>query len=128
MPRPDRLMIAMQVAFGAVGVVAGLVTTVIAHRSGLSFAASSTAAGVLELAAGWSLILAGVLWLRSPGRRRFGELLCVGGLTWFIVDWNNPEARWSVLFTVGLVLSTVCPVVIAHAALRGAAPKLHRGE
>jgi signal transduction histidine kinase len=128
MARADRLRIAVQLAVGVTGVVTGIGTIAIARRSGLSFAASSTAAEMLELAAGWALLLAGLLWLGSPARRRFGALLCIAGFAWFVVDWNNPQARSSVLFTAGLVLSAVCPAVVAHAALRAAALRPHRFE
>jgi signal transduction histidine kinase len=128
MARADRLTIGVQLAVGLTGAVAGIGTIAIARRAGLSFAASSTTAEVLDLAAGWALVLAGVLWLGSRARRRFGALLCAAGFAWFVVDWNNPETRSSVLFTAGLVLSTVCPAVVAHAALRDAAPRLYRIE
>jgi signal transduction histidine kinase len=125
MARAGRLTIGVQVAVGVIGAVTGLGTLAIARRAGLSFVASSTPAEVLDVAAGWALVLAGVLWLSNPARRQFGALLCAGGSAWFIVDWNSPQARSSALFTAGLVLSTACPALIAHAALRAAAPKLN---
>jgi signal transduction histidine kinase len=128
MARGERLRLGVQLAIGVAGGVTGVATIVIARRDGLSFASSSTAAELLDLVAGWALVLAGVLWLGSPARRRFGALLCAAGFAWFVVDWNNPEVRSSLLFTAGLVLSTVCPALVAHAALRDAAPKLNRVE
>lgn len=118
-----------QLAIVLSGAVVGMESLAIARSSrGFSPVSYPTASAALELAAGWALLLAGVLALRSVGRRAFGALLCAAGLAWFSTDWNNPEVRSSVLFTGGLVLSTVCPVLVAHAALRNAAPRLHQLE
>jgi signal transduction histidine kinase len=72
---------------------------------------------VLELLAGLALIGAGAAaWRRRP-ISRFGPLLFVAGLAWFVPEWNNPAIGSPPLFTAGLVLGAACPPLVAHAAL-----------
>ena len=81
------------------------------------FAGESDAASALELLAGLALIGAGAAaWRRRP-TSRFGPLLFLAGLAWFVPEWNNPAIGSSALFTVGLVLGAACPPLVAHAAL-----------
>ena len=68
-------------------------------------------------AAGWILLLAALPALRrGVGERRNLGLAAVA-LTWFLAVWNSPGAASAVVFTVGLVLGAVCPVVVAHVVL-----------
>jgi signal transduction histidine kinase len=101
------------------GGVVGIESLSLARRyRGFSFAPTSDLAGAFELAAGWALCLAGALALRNRGRRGFGVILASSGLAWFVGEWDNPGAWSALAFTAGLVFSTVCPVVVAHAVLR----------
>jgi hypothetical protein len=104
MARPERLTVVAALAILLVGVVAGVESLTIARRSpGYSFAATSGLAAALELAAGWALVLAGLIAFRTRGRRAFGGILALAGVAWFLVEWNNPGASLAVVFTAGLV-------------------------
>jgi signal transduction histidine kinase len=87
----------------------------------------------LDLAAGWLLLAAGVAALGRPARRSFGVVVSLASVAWFVAKWNSPDAGSAWMFTAGLVLSTVCPVLVADAALRypnrrpGAAPSAAYG-
>ena len=71
----------------------------------------------LELLAGLALVGAGAAaWRRRP-TSRFGPLLFLAGLAWFVPEWNNPAIGNPALFTAGLVLGAACPPLVAHAAL-----------
>jgi hypothetical protein len=96
MARPERLTVVAALAILLVGVVAGVESLTIARRSpGYSFAATSGLAAALELAAGWALVLAGLIAFRTRGRRAFGGILALAGVAWFLVEWNNPAWQWS---------------------------------
>jgi len=118
----------VRLAVVAAGGVIAAESIAIARRAGLSFASSSTTAEVSELAAGGALIVAGVLASRGRARRQFGGLLVAAAVAWFIVDWNAPEAGSNLMFTAGLLLSALCPALLAHAALRHAALDLQAVE
>jgi signal transduction histidine kinase len=70
-----------------------------------------------ELAAGLALIAAGVAesWRRPASWE--GRLLAGAGIGWFFVEWNNPGLGSAAAFTFGLVVSTLGPPLVAHAAL-----------
>ena len=66
---------------------------------------------------GLALVGAGAAaWRRRP-TSRFGPLLFLAGLAWFVPEWNNPAIGNSALFTAGLVLGAACLPLVAHAAL-----------
>ena len=117
-----RLTRGAQLAVLAVGVATGLATVAVVRRS------YATAETVLGLAAGWLLLAAGVAALARPARRPFGVVVSLASVAWFVAQWNSPDAGSAWMFTAGLVLSTVCPVMVADAVLRypnhrsGAAP------
>jgi signal transduction histidine kinase len=96
----------------------GVASLAIARSSpGGSFAGGSTAAALALLAAGWALVICGVVaWVRRPSSR-FGTLLVAAGSAWFLVEFNNPGVGSPVLFTVGLLGYAACPALVAHAAL-----------
>jgi signal transduction histidine kinase len=106
------------VALGAAGAGFGLLTLAKARSApGGSFGGTSWAGAVAELAAGWSLITAGVAesW-RRPGSRE-GLLLAGAGAGWFFTEWNNPYLGSPAAFTFGLVVSALTAPLVAHAAL-----------
>ena len=105
------------------GVVVGILSLVTArHADSASWAGRQTLPDILFLTAGWALIGSGLrLANKCPGRSA-GRLLTVGGFAWFAADWNNQFTSSSPMFTAGVVLGTVAPVVIGHAALRYAGP------
>jgi signal transduction histidine kinase len=101
----------MALAFGALSLAIARGTP------GNGFAGSSLWTAAAALAAGWALIAVGLIaWARRP-TSRFGLLLAAGGFAWFLLEWNNPGIGSALGFTIGLVLSAVCPPLIAHAAL-----------
>jgi signal transduction histidine kinase len=99
----------------AVGIVAIMVGTT-PGAAGLSLAGASWAGPILELAAGWSLTAVGLESVRR-GRRTFGLSLALAGIAWFLPYLALPHVGSSIAFTVGLVLGSVFPVLIAQALL-----------
>ena len=96
----------------------GFLSLLIAQsHPGATFGGESWAAGVLELVAGWSMIGAGlyVWWGRGEGRS--GLLLALGGMTWFVAEWDNPGIGIGTAFTLGLVAHALAPAFVAHAVL-----------
>jgi signal transduction histidine kinase len=109
---------AVPLALLATGLALGIasVATGRAHP-GWWFAGESDAAPALMLLTGLGLIGAGAGgWQRHPASR-FGPLLWLAGVAWFIPEWNNPEIGSSLAFTAGLVFVAACPPLVAHAAL-----------
>ena len=82
-----------------------------------SIAGTSPYATVAELAAGWALIVSGIAARRRRPASRFGLILAVAGVAWFLVEWPNPASAGSALFSVGLVFHVAYPALIAHAVL-----------
>ena len=95
------------------------VTAIWLARRGPAFATSGTEpyATVAELAAGWALILTGIVASRRRPGSPFGWILAVAGLAWFLVEWPNPASAGSLIFSVGLIFHIAYPALIAHAAL-----------
>lgn len=99
------------------GLGLGMATARIATRSpGYGYASGRMSAAV-ELLAGWSLILAGLLFVVRRPRAAFGPLLASAGFAWFLVEWNSAGVSSSVVFTVGLALYAACPPLVGHALL-----------
>jgi signal transduction histidine kinase len=87
------------------------------HDPGGSFAGASTLGAVAELAAGWGLVSAGLLfWERHRGNR-CGPLVAAAGFAWFLPEWTNPGIGSAVGFTAGLLGVTACAPLVGHAAL-----------
>ena len=82
-----------------------------------SFAGNSTLGGIAELAAGWSLVAAGVLFWERHRKNRFGLLLTAAGFAWFLPEWSNPGVGTALGFTVGLLGFVACAPLLAHAGL-----------
>jgi signal transduction histidine kinase len=82
-----------------------------------SFAGTSPAATVAELAAGWALVVTGIAARRRRPTSPFGWILAVAGLAWFLTEWPNPASAGSLIFSVGLVFHVAYAALIAHAAL-----------
>ena len=84
---------------------------------GYALVDDSVARAVAELGAGLALIAVGAAsWMRRP-ESRFGLLLALAGVAWFLAEWNNPGIGSSLGFTIGLVFYAVAPALVAHAAL-----------
>src|SRR5262245_53118025 len=80
-----------------------------------SFGGPSWQPLAVELAAGWCLMAAGVLAHPRRHGSRFGLALLTAGSAWFVVEFDNPGAGSSVVFTTGLLLHAMCPPLLAHA-------------
>ena len=100
------------------GLVLGALSfALVRGEPGFALVGDSLPRAVVELTAGWALITVGaVSWMRRP-QSRFGALLTLAGVGWFLAEWNNPGIGSSVAFTIGLALYAVAPVLVAHAAL-----------
>jgi signal transduction histidine kinase len=96
----------------------GILALVVAREHPVgSFAGTSTLGGIAELAAGWSLVAAGLLFRARHRTNRFGILLVAAGLAWFLPELSNPRVGVAFGFTVGLVGFVACAPLVAHAAL-----------
>jgi signal transduction histidine kinase len=112
------------VLLGVAGAGFGLLTLAEARSApGGSFAGTSWLGAVAELAAGWSLIAAGVAECLRRAARRAGLLLIAAGIGWFFAEWNN-SGLGSPAFTFGLIVSALAPPLVAHAALAYPAGRL----
>ena len=122
-----RLAVGVRLAVAGLGVATGLLTVGVARRAdGASFVGRSTVADAVLLLAGWSVMAAGLWLVFRPGGRVSGALLTAGGFAWFVGEWNTQLAGSALVFTTGLVWSTVAPVVIAHGLLRYRGRRLDR--
>src|SRR5262249_30765383 len=102
----------------AIGIAFGFASLLEARSApGESFAGTSTLAAVAELAAGWSLIAAGVVESRRRRTHRAGVLLAAAGIGWFFAEWNNPGVGSPAAFTFGLIVYGLAAPLVAHAAL-----------
>ena len=84
---------------------------------GYGLAGTSTLDAVALLAPGWALVACGVAWWVGREEGRFGVLLALAGLAWFVAEWDNPGIESSLAFTAGLSLFAACPALVGHAAL-----------
>ena len=109
--------VASAVVVVATGVAIGAWSVSFASSAaGLSRAATSAATAVLAVAAGWSLLTAGVIgtWrhrdCRGPAPDPRGDGLVRRGV-------SNPGAPAAVVFTIGLLVGAAWPAVVAHAGV-----------
>ena len=106
------------IALVSLAVGLGILTLVVERQHPVnSFGGTSTLAGIAELAAGWSLVAAGLLFRARHRTNRFGILLVAAGLAWFLPELSNPRVGAALGFTVGLVGFVACVPLVAHAAL-----------
>jgi signal transduction histidine kinase len=101
-----------------VGLGFGILTLVTIQRSPQFSLAASVAGGpVVLLAAAWICLLAAAAHL-SWGRKRRGPavLLALAGLSWFVPEWDNPDA-YPTLYAAAIILGAVTPALLLHAAL-----------
>ena len=108
----------VRLALWPAGLAVGLASVWLArHGAGWSLAGDSLERALVELAAGYGLLAAGLLvWARRPDSA-FGPLAVTAAAGWFLAEWNNPDAPWALVFTLGLVLYASAPPLVAHAAL-----------
>ncbi len=128
-PTPLRVILG-QGALLLAGLLAGAESALIASRSpGYSLITSTAWAIALMLLAGWALLIAGMVLLRKAENRSAGVLLGAASSAWFIAQWDSAWARSALVFGAGLVLGSVCPVLVAHAVLRlgGTLDRLDKG-
>jgi signal transduction histidine kinase len=109
---------ALRFAVLAAGLAFGALSLAIARAEpGYWFSGGSAFAGAAELVAGYSLLAVGfVAWAR-PRQTRLGAILAAASFAWFLLEWNNPGAGSSFVFTVGLALYLAAPPLVACAVL-----------
>jgi signal transduction histidine kinase len=100
------------------GLLAGAESALIARRTPGYSVVSSTVAIAMLLLAGWALLAAGIVLLRKFDKRLVGAFLGAASLAWFITQWDSAWAGSALVFGAGLVLGSVCPVLVANAVLR----------
>ena len=108
----------VRLAIWPAGLALGLASVWLArHGSGWSLAGDSLARALVELAAGYGVLAAGLfVWARRRGSM-FGPLAVAAAAGWFLAEWNNPDAPSALVFTAGLALYASAPPLVAHAAL-----------
>ena len=116
-PTSPRIMLT-QGSLLLAGLLAGAESALIARRTPGYSVVSSTVAITLMLLAGWALLAAGVVFLRKVEKRSVGALLGAASLAWFIAQWDSAWAGSELVFGAGLVVGSVCPVLVAHSVLR----------
>ena len=113
-------MLARAIALGsfALALVIGVFTLDVVRESpGYGLAGESALDAVALLLPGWALVACGLgSWLRRPDSR-FGVLVTLAGLAWFLPEWANPDIGSSLSFTIGLCLAAACPPLVGHAVL-----------
>jgi signal transduction histidine kinase len=116
---------AARAATGALLAALGVGTLMLVLRDPYQAAGGGSPVGVSELLLpGWAVAASGLAtWRRRPASRA-GILLVAAGAAWFAVEWTNPGGGWAPLFTAGLVVFAICPVLVAHAALAFPAGRL----
>ena len=101
----------------AAGFALGVGSLLIARdEPGGSLAGDSVAGNLALLGAGWALVACGAAaWTRRP-ESRFGAVLALAGMAWFLAELQNPDVGSSLIFTIGLATYAACPALVAHAA------------
>jgi signal transduction histidine kinase len=84
---------------------------------GGSLAGDSVTGNLALLGAGWALVACGTAASARRRASRFGLLLTMAGIAWFLVEFANPDIGAGVVFTIGLATYAACPALVAHAAL-----------
>jgi PAS domain S-box-containing protein len=100
-------------ALGIPALVAGAVAVAITATS--NHVESPALVSLVELAAGWGFIGAGLFaWARWPGNRT-GRLMVLVGFCWFLTVLNDANDPW--LFTIGAALSSFFIAPFVHVLL-----------
>ncbi len=97
--------------------VYGLAAVTVArhHGNGTTYAGGSGWAAGLELAAGWGLVLVGLLvWQLRPSIPS-GPLAVAAGFAWFAPDWVGWEGGPTLVRSVGMLLAGVWLALLVHA-------------
>jgi signal transduction histidine kinase len=116
------------IAVAAAAVGLGVAVADAARRApGFSLAGDSPARVALGIAAGWTVVAAG-LALHGGGSRAVGRLLAAGGCAWLAAGLATPGARLAPVFTLGIVAVMLAPAPIGWAMLLEAGDRLHRAD
>ena len=100
----------------AVAVVGAVALATARGDPASSFGGGGLVPSVLDASAGACLLVVGLTALGRERERSIGALLVAASAAWFFIDFNNPGAGAAV-FTLGLVLATAAPAVVAHVVL-----------
>lgn len=90
---------------------------VVRHDHGYSPAGPTPIGAAAALVPGYALVAVGLVTWAGRGSSRSGPLLAAAGMSWFVVEWNNPGVGWAPAFTLGLIGYAVCPAAVSHAVL-----------
>jgi signal transduction histidine kinase len=118
--RPSiRLGTAARVAFGLAAVGVGVGSLVLAQGPAklTTYAGQSTVAAVLAPAAGFALVVAGLLVSLSRSSRLVGDVTALAGLTWFAPVWIGWHGGPPVARSLGMLAAGFTFPLILHAAL-----------
>lgn len=99
-----------------------------ARSPGFSTAGSVSDGPLLLIAPAAACLVAAVgRWWRHPDRWRPGTLAAAVAAAWALAQWDNPDARSAVVFSLGLAGYASAPAVVLHAALSSARGHLDNG-
>jgi signal transduction histidine kinase len=116
------------IAVAAAAAGLGLAAADAARRApGFALAGDSPAHVALGIAAGWTVVAAGLV-LRGGGSRAVGRLLAAGGCAWLAAGLATPGARLAPLFTLGLLAVMLAPAPVGWAMLLEVGDRLHRAD
>ena len=103
-----------------VAVLAGVESALVASRAtGTPVLSATTLATV---GSGWMVVVCGMLAVNR--RTAVGLLLGLTGLAWLAASWDEPTTDGAVIFTVGLLVATAYPVLLAHTCLLSVTERL----
>src|SRR5262245_16970249 len=86
-----------------------------------TYAAASSLASVLDLAAAIALVAAGVLAWREPTGGALGPIVLLAGIVWLAPDWVGWEGGSPMLRSTGMLLAPLGAALLLHVVL--AAPR-----
>jgi signal transduction histidine kinase len=103
----------------AVAAVYGLLALTVArqHGIGTTYADNSGWAAALDLAAGWGLVLAGLLVWHLRPRTPTGPLTVAAGFAWFAPDWVGWEGGPELVRSLGMLVAGLWLALLVHAVL-----------
>lgn len=84
----------------------------------------SPIAHAADLAAGLSLLAAGLLALAEPTRRHFGVLASLASVVWFAPDWEGWEAGPGLVRSLGAAAAPLFLALVFHLAASGVRSRL----
>jgi signal transduction histidine kinase len=113
--RVTRLLQATALAGGLA--VGALAIAVARSKPEYSFGGAAALTSASELAAGYALLLVGLIAWARRRQGALGPILVAASVGWFLLEWNNPGTGSAFVFTTGLAFYVAAPPLVAQAVL-----------